>query len=102
MNYFKKNFPVFLLSGSLIFAGIAFSPSAQSATATISSLQKEILTLKKQILTLRKDMEAVRVCGDGWNRNGLLLDKRIFRLANEQKVYEDDDDVFTANCAFAY
>jgi len=31
MNYLKKNFPVFLLSGSLIFAGISFSPSAQGA-----------------------------------------------------------------------
>ena len=102
MNYLKKNFPIYLLSGSLIFAGISFSPSAQGATTTISSLQKEILTLKKQILTLKKDMEAVRVCGDGWNRNGLLLDTRIFRLANKLKVYEDYDDVITVNCAFAY
>jgi hypothetical protein len=101
MNYLKKNFPIFLLSGSLIFAGISLSPSAQGATATISSLQKEILTLKKQTLALQKDMRAVRVCIDGHNRNGLLLSKWVFRLANDQLVYEDDDDPITANCAFA-
>lgn len=31
MNYLKKNFPIFLLSGSLVFAGISLSPSAQGA-----------------------------------------------------------------------
>jgi len=31
MNYLKKNFPIFLLSGSLIFAGISLSPTAHSA-----------------------------------------------------------------------
>lgn len=99
MNYLKKNFPIFLLSGSLIFAGITFSPSAQGATATISSLQKEVLTLKKQILTLKKDMQEVREC---IGTNMSLQSTQISRLANEQKVYEDDDDVFTVNCAFAY
>jgi len=101
MNYLKKNFPIFLLSGSLIFAGISLSPSAQGTTATISSLQKEILTLKKQTLALQKDMRAVRVCIYGHNRNGLLLSKWVFRLANDLLVYEDDDDPITANCAFA-
>jgi len=102
MNYLKKNFPIFLLSGSLVFAGISYSPSAQSATATISSLQKEILTLKKQTLALRKDMELVRVCGDGWNRNVLILDKWVHRLVYKLKVYEDNDDPIIVNCEFAY
>lgn len=35
MNYLKKNFPIFLLSGSLIFVGISFSPSAQGAKRTV-------------------------------------------------------------------
>lgn len=35
MNYLKKNFPIFLLSGSLIFVGLAFSPSAQGAKRNI-------------------------------------------------------------------
>ena len=71
MNYLKKNFPIFLLSGSLIFGGISFSPSAQGATATISSLQKEILTLKKQILSLEKRVRADRACSNN-NLMGIL------------------------------
>ena len=94
MNYLKKNFPVFLLSGSLIFAGISFSPSAQGATATISSLQKEILTLKKQIVTLKKDMQEVRECID---INMIVQNTHIFRLANEEYPYQDGDDL-TTNC----
>ena len=31
MNYLKKNFPIFLLSGSLVFVGISLSPSAHGA-----------------------------------------------------------------------
>jgi hypothetical protein len=89
MNYLKKNFPIFLLSGSLIFAGISLSPSAQGATATISSLQKEILTLKKQILTLKKDMQEVKECID---LNIIVQSAQIFRLWNEKNPYEYDDE----------
>jgi hypothetical protein len=53
MNYLKKNFPIFLLSGSLIFAGISLSPSAQSATVTTSSLQKQIGSLQREIRSLK-------------------------------------------------
>ena len=94
MNYLKKNFPVFLLSGSLIFAGITFSPSAQGATATISSLQKEILSLKKQILTLKKDMQEVRECIE---TNMNVQNAQIFRLAEGESPYQDGDDLAT-NC----
>ena len=62
MKYFKKIFPVFLLSGSLIFAGISLSPSAQGATATISSLQKDIVSLKKEIVSLKSEIRDVGVC----------------------------------------
>ena len=94
MNYLKKNFPIFLLSGSLIFAGISFSPSAQGATTTISSLQKEILTLKKQIVTLKKDMQEVRDCID---LNMIVQSTQIFRLAEGESPYQDGDDLAT-NC----
>ena len=93
MNYLKKNFPIFLLSGSLIFAGISFSPSAQGATATISSLQKEILSLKKQILTLKKDMQEVRECIEV---NMVVHSAQIQRLANEEWPYKESDDNATS------
>ena len=35
MKYLKKNFPIFLLSGSLIFAGVSLSPNAQGAKRTV-------------------------------------------------------------------
>ena len=90
MNYLKKNFPIFLLSGSLIFAGISFSPSAQGATTTISSLQKEILTLKKQIVTLKKDMQEVRSCID---TNMIVQNTHTFRLWTGKPPFEDDEDL---------
>jgi hypothetical protein len=46
MKYLKKNFPIFLLSGSLIFVGVTSINQAEAATATIASLQKEIRSLK--------------------------------------------------------
>lgn len=46
MNYLKKNFPIFLLSESLIFVGISSVNQADAATTTIASLQKEIRNLK--------------------------------------------------------
>ena len=94
MNYLKKNFPIFLLSGSLIFAGISFSPSAQGATATISSLQKEILSLKKSILTLKKDMQWLQGCIEG---NLIVHNAQIGRLAYEEWPYKESDDP-TSSC----
>ena len=70
MNYLKKNLPIFLLSGSLIFAGFSFSPSAQGATATISSLQKEIRVLQKETQSLKSCQKAfITQIAEAWNGN---------------------------------
>jgi hypothetical protein len=64
MNYLKKNFPIFLLSGSLIFAGISFSPSAQGATATISSLTKSVNSLSAKVKLLEARINLYKICQD--------------------------------------
>ena len=83
MKYFKKIFPVFLLSGSIIFAGISLSPSAQGATATVSSLQKEIVSIKKEIVSLKKDIREVGACS---TRNTEEHLKQLISLAQTGKL----------------
>lgn len=83
MKYLKKIFPIFLLSGSIIFAGISLSPSAQGATATISSLQKEIVSLKKEIVSLKKDVREVGACS---TRNTDEIFKQLFSLGKTGKL----------------
>jgi hypothetical protein len=62
MNYLKKNFPVFLLSGSLIFAGISFSPNAQAATATIGSLTKSVNSLSAKVKLIEAKLSRYKIC----------------------------------------
>ena len=65
-----KNLPVYVLSGALIFSGISLSPSAQSATATISSLQKEIRALQKETKSLKACQNAfLTQISEAWNGN---------------------------------
>lgn len=66
MNYLKKIFPVFMLSGSLIFVGISEGSNAQAAT-TISSLNKSLNSLKAKVILLESKVEDLSLCvNDGW------------------------------------
>ena len=87
MNYLKKNFPIFLLSGSLIFVGVTSINQAEAATATIASLQKEIVTLKKEILTLKIDVAGLREC---INLNAIVQNTSIFQLWTNKPPFKDD------------
>ena len=73
-----KNLPVYVLSGALIFVGISLSPSAQSATATISSLQKEIRVLQKETKSLKSCQNAF-ITQISEARNGNYDDFKLLR-----------------------
>ena len=81
----SKNLPIYLLSASLLFVGVASISQAQGATSTSSqilTLQKQVNTLKSEVKTLNSESQNTH---DFINIIGQKFDDRITTLENNQK-----------------
>jgi hypothetical protein len=65
MNYLKKNFPIFLLSGSLIFVGVFSSNEARGASdPKIGTLQRDLSRVKSELAQVKSDLENFKYCAN--------------------------------------